>query len=157
MAEGARTMPATGSGEIRGDVHVYPVRVYYEDTDTAGIVYYANYLKFAERARTELLRLLGYEQSDLFEQYGVGFVVRNCEIDYRLPARLDDALEIHSRMLNIGGASLRTEQIVRRGDAELVRLRLRVACITSTMIKVRWTSPHRSHLFGRTSDHGLGG
>ena len=130
MAEGGKVLPVQGSGEIRGDVHVFPLRVYYEDTDTAGIVYYANYLKFAERARTELLRLLGFEQHVLFEQHGVGFVVRNCEIDYRLPARLDDALEVHSRMLEIGGASLRTEQVVRRDGTDLARLRLRVACMS---------------------------
>lgn len=109
--------------------HTFHLRVYYEDTDLAGIVYYANYLKFAERARTEYLRQLGFAQRDLFEEYGVGFAVRRCEIDFRLPARLDDLLEVHSRMLEVAGASLTTEQIVRRDDAELVRLRLHVACM----------------------------
>ncbi len=117
------------SGEIRGGVHVFPVRVYYEDTDVGGIVYYANYLKFAERARTELLRLVGFGQEEMFATYGVGFAVRNCEIDYRMPARLDDLLEVHSRMVELRGASLRTEQIIRRGGGDLVRLRLRVACM----------------------------
>jgi len=118
-----------GCGAIRGDAHVFPVRVYYEDTDVAGIVYYANYLKYAERARTEFLRLLGFDQSVLLERHGVGFAVRRCEIDYRLPARLDDALEVHSRMCELGGASLRAEQVVRRGERELVRLRVRLACM----------------------------
>lgn len=117
------------SGEIRGGVHVFPVRVYYEDTDVGGIVYYANYLKFAERARTELLRLVGFGQEEMFATYGAGFAVRNCEIDYRMPARLDDLLEVHSRMVELRGASLRTEQIIRRGGDDLVQLRLRVACM----------------------------
>ncbi|MDJ0951380.1 MAG: tol-pal system-associated acyl-CoA thioesterase [Alphaproteobacteria bacterium] len=125
----AETSDRQPSGTIRDETHVYPVRVYYEDTDTAGIVYYANYLKFAERARTELLRLLGFEQRDLFDTYGVGFAVRHCEIDFRLPARLDDALEVHSRMLDVGGASLRAEQVVRRDDTDLVRMQVRVACM----------------------------
>jgi len=120
---------AEGSGVIRGDTHIFTVRVYYEDTDVGGIVYYANYLKFAERARTEYLRLLGFAQRDLFEDYGVGFAVRRCEVDFHLPARLDDLLEVHSRMLEVAGASLKAEQIVRRDDADLVRLRLRVACM----------------------------
>lgn len=123
--------PAQSSGTIRGDVHVYPVRVFYEDTDTLGIVYYANYLKYTERARTELLRLLGFEQGVLFADYGVGFAVRHCEVDFRLPARLDDALEVHSRMIDVGGASLRTEQIVRRDGTDLVRMRVRVACMNN--------------------------
>ena len=127
MAEGARRVE--GCGTIRGDAHIFPVRVYYEDTDVAGIVYYANYLKYAERARTEFLRLLGFDQSVLLDRHGIGFAVRRCEIDYRLPARLDDALEVHSRMRELGGASLRAEQVVRRGEAELVRLRVRLACM----------------------------
>ncbi len=117
------------SGKIEADTHIYPVRVYYEDTDTLGIVYYANYLKFAERARTEMLRLLGFEQHNLSNEYGVGFAVRHCEIDFRLPARLDDSLEVHSRMFSVGGASLKTEQIVRRDGTDLVRIRVRVACM----------------------------
>lgn len=117
------------SGAIRGDVHIFPVRVYYEDTDVAGIVYYANYLKYAERARTEFLRLLGFDQSVLLDHHGIGFAVRRCEIDYRLPARLDDALDVHSRMRELGGASLRAEQVVYRGEHALVRLRVRLACM----------------------------
>lgn len=119
----------TPSGEIRGDTHVLPVRVYYEDTDTGGVVYYANYLKFAERARTEMLRLAGFEQEALFAEHGLAFVVRSCEIDYRLPARLDDLLEVHSTMLDVKAASMRTEQIIRRDGHDLVRLKLRVACL----------------------------
>ena len=77
---------------------VWPVRVYYEDTDAGGVVYYANYLRFMERARTEWLRALGLEQSELLAGDAVLFVVRRAEVDYRKPARYDDALEIRSRM-----------------------------------------------------------
>jgi acyl-CoA thioester hydrolase len=110
-------------------IHVYPVRVYYEDTDAGGVVYYANYLKYAERARTELLRSLGANHNDLMASDGVTFVVRNCTVDFRRPARLDDALEVHTRFLKIGGASMSAEQIVRRAGRDLVRMTVRLACV----------------------------
>ncbi len=94
--------------------HVFPVRVYYEDTDTAGIVYYANYLKFAERARTEMLRAAGIEQRVLAEETGVAFAVRSCSADYLAPARLDDLLEIRTRVAGLQGATIEMEQSVTR-------------------------------------------
>ncbi len=109
--------------------HITPVRVYYEDTDAAGIVYYANYLKFAERARTEFLRALcGGEYTRMCEE-GMGFVVRRCRADYERPAKLDDLLEVHSRILELGAASLSAEQIVRRDGGDLVRLTVDLACV----------------------------
>ena len=81
------------SGMVADGVHVFPVRVYYEDTDAGGIVYYANYLKFAERARTELLRIAGITHSDLMAESGVAFAVRHCAADFIKPARLDDPLD----------------------------------------------------------------
>jgi acyl-CoA thioester hydrolase len=109
--------------------HVFPVRVYYEDTDTAGIVYYANYLKFAERARTELLRSAGIEQRVLAEETGVAFAVRSCSADYLAPARLDDLLEIRTRVVGLHGATIEMEQVVVRDGQELVRMTLTLACI----------------------------
>jgi acyl-CoA thioester hydrolase len=109
--------------------HVFPVRVYYEDTDTAGIVYYANYLKFAERARTELLRSAGIEQRVLAEETGVAFAVRSCSADYLAPARLDDLLEIRTRVTGLHGATIEMEQVVVRDGQELVRMSLTLACI----------------------------
>lgn len=109
--------------------HVFPIRVYYEDTDAAGIVYYANYLKFAERARTELMRSLGIEHRTLLASDGIAFAVRRCEADYLKPARLDDLIEVHTRVLALRGASLEAEQVVRRGADELARLKLRLACM----------------------------
>jgi acyl-CoA thioester hydrolase len=109
--------------------HVFPVRVYWEDTDASGIVYHASYLRFAERARTEMLREAGVEQWRMRETDGVSFAVARLEIDYRAPARLDDCLEVRSRIGEIGGASLTMEQDILRGAAGLAQLRLRLACV----------------------------
>jgi acyl-CoA thioester hydrolase len=107
------------------------LRVYYEDTDAGGVVYYANYLRFAERARTEMLRRRGIESSTLMAEDGVAFAVRRCAADYLRPARLDDRLEVRTRLLAVGGASLDLEQrIVREDGTEAVRLDLTLACMT---------------------------
>lgn len=106
-----------------------PVRVYYEDTDVAGIVYYANYLRFAERARTEVLRALGIEQSRLREENDVIFAVTDARIRYLQPAHLDDLLEIRTRILQVGAASVTMEQLVVRDEAQLAQLEVRVACL----------------------------
>ena len=103
---------------------MFPVRVYYEDTDAGGLVYHASYLRFAERARTEALRLTGTEQGRMLAETGLGFVVRRMEIDFRAPAVLDDVLEVVTRMSEIGGASLRAEQTIRRAGATLVHMLL---------------------------------
>ncbi len=112
-----------------GAIHVWPIRVYYEDTDAAGIVYYANYLKFAERARTELLRAIGIDHSRMQSATGLAFAVRECAVDYQAPARLDDALEVHTRLLGVSGAAIRAEQIVMRDGEALVRITLRIVCL----------------------------
>lgn len=110
-------------------IYVHPVRVYYEDTDAGGIVYYANYLKFAERARTEMLRAHGIENADLMEKQRIAFAVRECHADYRKPARLDDLLEVRTRVTELAGASLRVVQdICRQGEA-LVTVSVRLACM----------------------------
>lgn len=118
------------SGAFVEGKHVFPVRVYYEDTDAGGIVYYANYLRFAERARTELMRLAGAGHRQLMDSENVMLAVRRCEVDYLSPAALDDALEVHTQIIEIRGASLRADQSVRRRGTELARLRLRLACVT---------------------------
>ncbi|MBM3534965.1 MAG: tol-pal system-associated acyl-CoA thioesterase [Alphaproteobacteria bacterium] len=109
--------------------HCFAIRVYYEDTDAAGMVYHSNYLKYAERARTEWLRDLGVQQRQWREDTGLGFAVTRCEIDFRRPARLDDVLNVATRVIEVGGASLVAEQIIRREADEVARLRLIVACI----------------------------
>jgi len=118
------------AGSFHGDAHVFPLRVYYEDTDAAGIVYYANYLRFAERARTEMMRSLGVNHSGLMAVDGIAFAVRHCSADFLAPARLDDRLEVVTRITELRGASLGVEQRVRRDGADLVRMSLRLACMT---------------------------
>lgn len=110
--------------------HLFPVRVYWEDTDASGIVYHASYLRFAERARTELLREAGFEQWPLLAETGIAFAVRHCMIDFRRAARLDDRLTVETRVTAIGGASLEMSQGIRRGEDEIVTLLLKLACIT---------------------------
>lgn len=109
--------------------HIFRLRVYYEDTDAAGIVYYANYFKFAERARTEMLRSVKIDQNVLYTKTGVRFVVRSCAIDYLKPARLDDELEVHTKIQCVKGASLTALQTVRRARDAVVSLKLRIACV----------------------------
>lgn len=105
--------------------HQLPVRVYYEDTDAGGIVYYVNYLKFMERGRTEWLRSLGFEQKNL----PVLFVVRDVQARYRKPAHLDDALTVHTQVQQCGRASLTFVQQVLRGAELLCEAQVQVACI----------------------------
>lgn len=100
----------------------FPIRVYYEDTDAGGIVYYANYLKFAERARTEFLRHFGINQEDALNNTKQGFVVRNCNITYKSPAKLDDALNITCKITELKGASLKMEQKLYREDNVLCEI-----------------------------------
>ena len=112
-----------------GRDHVFPVRVYYEDTDAGGVVYYANYLRFAERARTELLRAIGIDHRTLLAEDGLMFAVRRCEADYVKPARLDDLLEVRTRFAEATGASFWLEQEVCRDDETLAEMKLRLVCL----------------------------
>ena len=107
--------PVRKDGFARGE-HVFTVRVYFEDTDAGGVVYYANYFKYAERARTEMMRELGVESSRLMQGDGIVLAVRRCSAEYHKPARLDDQLAIRTRLLAVGGASLTAEQRVTRGS-----------------------------------------
>lgn len=114
---------------VRGGVHRFPLRVFFEDTDAAGIVYYANYLKFAERARSEFLRQAGYSHGEMIDETGLVFVVRRCVVDYMQPARFEDELEILTAIERVGRASIHMGQVVRRGGLELVRLDVKLACV----------------------------
>jgi acyl-CoA thioester hydrolase len=107
----------------------WPVRVYWEDTDAGGVVYYANYLKFLERARTEWLSRLGLEQDQLAEREGVLFVVRRVEADYLRPARFNDRLTIDCALAELNKASLVMVQAARRADQILLTARVRIACV----------------------------
>jgi acyl-CoA thioester hydrolase len=109
--------------------HSFPLRVYYEDTDAGGIVYHANYLKFAERGRSEMLRSLGFPHRRLGAEHGVGFAVRRCAVDYLSPARLEDALIVDTMLGEVGAATLRLRQQIRRDGQLLADLDILVACI----------------------------
>ena len=109
--------------------HRWPVRVYYEDTDFGGVVYYANYLKFIERARTEMLRAQGVDQVQLQREGGLLFVVRRCNVEYRAPARFDDQLVIETEAVRIRRASLELRQRVLRAGDLLVSAEVQVACV----------------------------
>lgn len=106
-----------------------PVRVYYEDTDAGGVVYYANYLKFMERARSEWLRSLGFEQDELSARDGVIFAVRAARVEYLKPARFNDQLEISVSLGRIGSASIEFKQEARRGAELLCTGEIKIACI----------------------------
>lgn len=126
--------------------HVFPVRVYYEDTDAGGVVYYANYLKFAERARTEMLRGAGAESSGLVKDEQIILAARRCQADYLKPARLDDLLEVHTRLIKIGGASIELEQDVKRGLDDVACMKIRLACVSAAGHPVRLPEGLRAKL-----------
>jgi acyl-CoA thioester hydrolase len=105
------------------------VRVYYEDTDAAGVVYYANYLRFMERARTEWLSALGFELAAVEREHGVVFVVHRVEIDYRSPAKLSDRLDVTMTLRELGRARLVADQAVRRDAQTLTQARVTLACL----------------------------
>lgn len=115
--------------------HRFSYRVYYEDTDAGGVVYYANYLKFAERARTDMLRGLGISQSALLQEEGIAFVVRHVEADLRKPARLDDLLTVETHIDTISGASLVMHQHITTEHASLVHIKVTVACVAIPAMK----------------------
>lgn len=112
-----------------GQPHRFSVSVYWEDTDAAGIVYYANYLKFMERARSDLVTAAGIDQAALLASDGLVFPVRRCEIDYLLPATLQEQVEVVTRVLKVGGASIDLEQNIVRGSDLLTSAKIRLACI----------------------------
>ena len=119
------------AGRILDGRHVLPVRVYYEDTDFSGIVYHANYLKFCERGRSDLLRLLGIAHREL-DRSGLAFAVRRMTCDFLKPARIDDLLEVVTRVIELGGARLELAQSVQRGDAMLFTAEITLALIDAS-------------------------
>lgn len=135
--------------------HFYPLRVYYEDTDAGGVVYHANYLRFAERARTEALRDLGVPHAEMAEQHGLIFMVRRTNLDYLAPALLDDALIVATRCVALGAATVELEQIVRRDAQPLVVCTLQLACLRASdqrpqRIPPRWRTALR-HMMAQSA------
>ncbi|NIP72885.1 MAG: tol-pal system-associated acyl-CoA thioesterase [Gammaproteobacteria bacterium] len=126
----------------------WPLRVYYEDTDSGGVVYYANYLKFMERARTEWLRSYGIEQDRLIRDQGVMFAVRAVRLEFLKPARFNDRLRVSVHVLERGRASLTFEQDVRRDGEQadtLCTASVRIACLDATSFRPR---PIPEHILG---------
>ncbi len=144
---------APASGTLSNGVHTLPLRVYWEDTDAAGIVYYANYLKFIERGRSDMLRLAGIDQWAMKERSGANFAVRRCEVDYLIPAKLDDELEIETRIERLRGASLVMRQTVRRDGADLAQALVRIACLNADGRPIRLPAEIGSAFAGHTSDN----
>ncbi|NHZ64352.1 tol-pal system-associated acyl-CoA thioesterase [Massilia genomosp. 1] len=118
-------------------VFSWPVRVYYEDTDAGGIVFYANYLKFFERARTEWLRAANIGQQALRDEHGAIFVVKNASIDYHAPARLDDALNLTLSIEKLGRASVQFLQQAWHGDVLLASATVKVGCVDAVTLRPR--------------------
>jgi acyl-CoA thioester hydrolase len=120
------------SGTVDQGVHRFPVRVYFEDTDTARMVYHANYLRYMERARTELLRLAGVSQYETMSGEGagvMGFAVKSCQVEFRAPARLDDLLEVRTVNNGVGAAYIDFGQDIWRDDTPIAEARVRVVCL----------------------------
>ena len=115
---------------VAGQHFVWPVRVYYEDTDSAGVVYYANYLRYFERARTEWLRARGFEQTDLAAQHQIVFVVRSINVEYLQPARFNDQLHITVELEAPGASQINFVQRVLRGVDIISEAQVRVACVS---------------------------
>ena len=137
MAAGAASAPVSGTGRlvpvsgiIEDGVHRFPVRVYFEDTDLSGIVYHANYLRFMERARSDLLRVIGIDQRGAFEGGEGVYAVADLQLKYLRPAKLDDDLLIETRCLALGGASVSMGQRILRGGELLVDAQVRAGFLT---------------------------
>ncbi len=110
--------------------HRFRLRVYFEDTDAGGVVYHASYLRFAERARTEWMRDVGFTHSQLMAREGLIFVVKRLAIDYLRPARLDESLTVETRLTGLGHASVTLAQTVQREDATVAALEVVLACVS---------------------------
>ena len=150
---------ALGAGPA--PAHALTLRVYYEDTDAGGLVYHANYLKFAERARTEMLRSLGFSQRRLGEAEGLGLAVRRCRAEFLAPARLDDALCVETRLTALGAASVALAQTIAREGRPLdeececrccrsfTRAYLRHLYMAGEILAARALTEHNLYFYGR--------
>jgi acyl-CoA thioester hydrolase len=122
--------------------HAHDLRIYWEDTDAGGVVFYANYLKFFERARTEWLRSLGYEQEALRTQTSAIFIVSQTSVRYLRPARLDDLLTITVQVEHAGQASMNIAQVAWRGNERLAEGEIRIGCVDATSFRPRRIPEH---------------
>jgi len=120
---------APASGYLDGDIHLLPVRVYYEDTDFSGVVYHANYLRFLERGRTEFIRSIGIDQRAMHRETGSAFVVRAMAIEFVRPALMDDAVTVETRAIEARGPILRLAQRITRMEEVLTTAEVTVVCV----------------------------
>lgn len=126
--------------------HQFQIQVYWEDTDAGGIVYYANYLKFTERARTELLRELGINQQNMMEEDGLNFVVRECHVEYLNSAKLDDKLTVETRLIELKGATMRMSQDISLDGQPVVKSQVRIACLKKNGRPARFSPQIRDRI-----------
>ena len=132
--------------------HWITVRVYYEDTDFTGMVYHANYLAFAERARSAMLNLLGFTNRNVAERHKVAIAVRHCTLDFRRAAQLEDRLTVESRVIKLGGASLGFEQKIMRDGEELVVIEIYLACMSLEELRAQRLPDELRTVFNRCLD-----
>lgn len=143
-------MPEAAIKHMAGESpHRIELRVYYEDTDAGGIVYYANYLKFAERGRTECLRDLGFDHVGLLDSYGFMFAVRKATVEYIRPARLDDVLAVETTVVKARGAAIEMVQKIKREGEVLSTVDVKLACIDAAGRPVRLPAELAEKLIGR--------
>jgi acyl-CoA thioester hydrolase len=133
--------------------HIWPIRVYYEDTDLAGIVYYANYLRFIERARSEMVREAGVDQAEM-KAAALVFAVRRVEADYLSPAKYDDQIEVRTTLATLKGASFDMAQEVWRGETLLFRARVAVVVLTAEGRATRLPADIRARIAALGADAG---
>lgn len=120
---------------LEANSFIWPIRVYYEDTDSGGVVYHANYLNFMERSRTEWLRALGFEQTDLKITLGVIFVVHSMTISFKSPAHFNDILVVKSKCIKIGHGSMEFLQTITRDDQILLEATVKLACVDASRFR----------------------
>ena len=137
-------LPPKASSESKD--HHLECRVYYEDTDAGGIVYHANYLRFAERGRTEFLRTTGYDHRKLKAEFELFLVVKHLEIDYSAPAYLDDLLQIKTKILELGNTSLTMQQSICRENRVLAVIKVVIVAVSLEGKALRW-SPQLRQIF----------
>lgn len=114
---------------------IFPIRVYYEDTDAGGVVYHARYLHFYERARTEFLRTLNFSQQALLNECQMAFVVKSMNIDYKIPAKLDDLLDVVTEVTEVKGATILFTQFLKRAETVLSTAMVKIACVDLNKMK----------------------
>lgn len=117
------------------EIFKFPVRVYYEDTDAGGVVYHSQYLNFMERARTEWLRNLGFEQTFLRESLNILFVVHSMQIQFKKPAKFDDMIQVSSQLINLRLGSFECQQKISREEEVLIEAQVKIACVDALTFK----------------------